>query len=123
MLKKPAVGLVLAAAVALAGCSAEDLPIVGRPAASFDGGNVKMADYQLRLKILQENYRKQTQSQGEQKYPSLDSPAGRQNETVLETEAEPGLVDAALSERPAPPPPRRGHKAGPHKPHRPFPPH
>src|SRR5258708_14713638 len=87
MLKKPAVGLVLAGAVALAACSTEDLPIVGRPAAAFDGGNIKMADYQLRLKVLQENYRKQTQSQGEQKYPSLDSPAGRQNETVLETEA------------------------------------
>src|SRR5258708_8681211 len=101
MLKKPAVGLVLAAAVALAGCSAEDLPIVGRPAAAFDGGNVKMADYQLRLKILQENYRKQTQAQGEQKYPAMDSPAGRQNETVLETEAVQDIVDAVLIERQA----------------------
>ncbi len=101
MLKKPAVGLVLAGAVALAACSTEDLPIVGRPAAAFDGGNIKMADYQLRLKVLQENYRKQTQSQGEQKYPSLDSPAGRQNETVLETEAVQDLVDAVLIERQA----------------------
>src|SRR5258708_18548307 len=60
-----------------------------------------MAVYQLRLKGLQENYRKQTQSQGEQKYPSLDSPAGRQNDTVLETEAVQDLVDAVLIERQA----------------------
>lgn len=101
MLKKPTSGLLLAAVVGLAACSAEDLPIVGKPAASFDGGTIKMADYQLRLKVLQENYRKQTQSQGEQKYPSLDSPAGRQNETVLETEAVQDLVDAVLIQRQA----------------------
>lgn len=101
MLKKLALGLGLAAIMALAGCSTEDLPIVGKPAAAFDGGNIKMADYQLRLKVLQENYRKQTESQGEVKYPSLDSPGGRQNETVLETEAVQDLVDAVLIERQA----------------------
>jgi parvulin-like peptidyl-prolyl isomerase len=97
----PVHGLLLAAVLGLAACSTEDLPIVGKPAATYDGGSVTMADYKLRLKVLQENYRKQTQAQGEVKYPSLDGPAGRQNEAVLETEAVQDLVDAALIERQA----------------------
>jgi PPIC-type PPIASE domain len=101
MLKKPVHGLLLAAVLGLAACSTEDLPIVGRPAASYDNGSVKMADYKLRLKLLQENYRKQTQAQGEVKFPSLDGPAGRNNEVILETEAVQDLVDAALIGRQA----------------------
>ena len=77
-------GLLLAAVLGLAACSTENLPIVGRPAASYDNGSVKMADYKLRLKVLQENYRKQKQAQGEVKFPSLDGPAGRNNEVILE---------------------------------------
>jgi hypothetical protein len=84
MLKKPVHGLLLAAVLGLAACSTENLPIVGRPAASYDNGSVKMADYKLRLKVLQENYRKQKQAQGEVKFPSLDGPAGRNNEVILE---------------------------------------
>jgi parvulin-like peptidyl-prolyl isomerase len=101
MLKTPVHGLLLAAVLGLAACSTEDLPIVSRPAASFNGGSIKMADYKLRLKVLQENYRKQTQSQGEVKFPSLDGPAGRNNEVILETEAVQDLVDATLIERQA----------------------
>jgi parvulin-like peptidyl-prolyl isomerase len=101
MLKRPVHGLLLAAVLGLAACSTEDLPVVGKPAASFDGGSIKMADYKLRLKVLQENYRKQTQSQGEVKFPSLDGPAGRNNEVILETEAVQDLVDAQLIERQA----------------------
>jgi parvulin-like peptidyl-prolyl isomerase len=101
MLKRPVQGLLLVAVLGLAACSTEDLPLVGKPAASFDGGSIKMADYKLRLKVLQENYRKQTQAQGEVRFPSLDGPAGRKNETILETEAVQDLVDAALIERQA----------------------
>jgi parvulin-like peptidyl-prolyl isomerase len=60
-----------------------------------------MADYQLRPKVLQENYRMQKQAQGEVKFPSLDGPAGRNNEVILETEAVQDLVDAALIVRQA----------------------
>ena len=101
MLLKPAYGLALAAVVGLAACSTEDMPVIGKSAATFDGGSIKMSDYRLRLKVLQENYRKQTQSQGEQKFPSIDSPAGRDNETTLETEAVQSLVDAVLVQREA----------------------
>jgi parvulin-like peptidyl-prolyl isomerase len=101
MLLKPINGLLLAVVVGLAACSTEDMPIIGKPAATFDGGSIKMSDYRLRLKVLQENYRKQTQSQGEQKFPSLDSPAGRDSETTLETEAAQDLVDAVLIQREA----------------------
>ena len=101
MLPKPAHGLLLAAVVGLAACSTEDMPIIGMSAATFDGGSIKMSDYRLRLKVLQENYRKLTQSQGEQQYPSIDSPAGRDNETTLETEAVQDLVDAVLVQREA----------------------
>jgi SurA N-terminal domain/PPIC-type PPIASE domain len=101
MLPKPVHGLLLAAVVGLAACSTEDMPIIGMSAATFDGGSIKMSDYRLRLKVLQENYRKLTQSQGEQQYPSIDSPAGRDNETTLETEAAQDLVDAVLVQREA----------------------
>jgi SurA N-terminal domain/PPIC-type PPIASE domain len=101
MLLKPAHGLLLAAVVGLAACSTEDMPVIGQSAATFDGGSIKMSEYRLRLKVLQENYRKQTQTQGEQKYPSIDSPAGRDNETTLETEAVQDLVDAVLLQREA----------------------
>jgi uncharacterized protein YkwD len=101
MLIRPAHGLLLAAVLGLAGCSTDDWPVIGKSAASFDGGSIKMADYQLRLKVLQENYKKQTQSQGEVKFPSLDSPAGRSNESTLETESVQDLVDAVLVQREA----------------------
>src|SRR3984893_12424123 len=101
MLLRPAHGLLLAAVVGLAACSTEDMPVIGKSAATFDGGSIKMSDYRLRLKVMQENYRKQTQSQGEQKYPSIDSPAGRDNEATLETEAVQDLVDAVLVQREA----------------------
>jgi hypothetical protein len=101
MLFRPGHGLLLAAVLGLGGCSTDDWPVIGKTAASFDGGNVKMADYKLRLKVLQENYKKQTASQGEAKFPALDSPPGRANETTLETEAAQDLVDAALVQREA----------------------
>ena len=101
MLFRPAHGLLVAAVLGLAACSTDDWPVIGKPAASFDGGSIKMADYKLRLKVLQENYKKQTASQGEAKFPSLDSPAGRSNETTLETESAQDLVDAVLVQREA----------------------
>lgn len=101
MLLRPAHGLLLAAVLGLAACSTDDWPVIGKTAASFDGGSVKMSDYQLRLKVLQENYKKQTASQGEVKFPSLDSPAGRASETALETESAQDLVDAFLVQREA----------------------
>ena len=101
MLLRPPHGLLLAAVVGLAACSTEDMPVIGKSAATFDGGSIKMSDYRLRLKVLQENYRKQTQTQGEQKFPSIDSPAGRDNETTLETEAVHDLVDSVLVQREA----------------------
>jgi hypothetical protein len=102
MLFRPAHGLlILAAVLGLSACSTDEWPVIGKAAASFDGGSVKMADYKLRLKVLQENYRKQTASQGEAKFPSLDSPAGRSNETTLETESVQDLVDAVLVQREA----------------------
>jgi parvulin-like peptidyl-prolyl isomerase len=101
MLLKPTHGLLLAAVFGLVACSTEDMPVIGKPAASFDGGSIKMADYRLRLKVLQENYRKSTLSQGEQKFPSLDSPAGRDNAAALETEAVKDLVDSVLIQREA----------------------
>lgn len=97
---RPVCGLVLAAVLGLAACSTENVPIIGHGAAGYDGGSVTMADYQLRLKVLQETYRKQTQTSPTQ-YPSLDTPAGRSNEVVLETEAVQDLVDAALIQRQA----------------------
>jgi predicted chitinase len=101
MLFRPAHGLLLAAVLGLAACSTDDWPVIGKPAASFDGGSIKMSDYKLRLKVLQENYKKQTASQGEAKFPSLDSPAGRSSETTLETESAQDLVDAVLIQRQA----------------------
>ena len=101
MLMRPVHGLLLAALLGLAACSTEDLPVLGKAAATYDNGKVTMADYKLRLKLLQENYRKQEQQQGEVKYPSLDGPAGRPNEAILETEAVQDLVDAALIQRQA----------------------
>jgi hypothetical protein len=101
MLLGPAHGLLLAAVLGLAACSTDDWPVIGKPAASFDGGSIKMSDYKLRLTVLQENYKKQTTSQGAASYPALDSPAGRANETTLETEAVQDLVDAILIQREA----------------------
>ena len=46
------------AVLALAGCSLEDAPLVGKPAASMDGHTISMSDYKLRLKVERDLYRK-----------------------------------------------------------------
>jgi parvulin-like peptidyl-prolyl isomerase len=56
--------LVLAAV--LAGCSLEDAPLIGKPAASMDGHTISMTDYRQRLKVEQDLYQStKTESQKE----------------------------------------------------------
>lgn len=56
----------IAALIALSGCSLEDAPLIGKPAASMDGHTVSMTDYRLRLKVEEDLYQdKRTTSQKE----------------------------------------------------------
>ena len=56
----------LVALAALSGCSLEDAPLVGKPAASMDGHTISMSDYRLRLKVEQDLYTNtRTESQKE----------------------------------------------------------
>ena len=60
-----AVGPLLAVA-ALSGCSLEDAPLIGKPAASMDGHTISMSDYRVRLKVEQDLYTStRTESQKE----------------------------------------------------------
>lgn len=52
--------------LALAGCSLEDAPLVGKPAASMDGHSISMSDYRVRLKVEQDLYKKTRTDQQEQ---------------------------------------------------------
>ncbi|GAC1331230.1 MAG: hypothetical protein NVSMB17_09180 [Candidatus Dormibacteria bacterium] len=47
----------VAAAAALSGCSLQDAPLIGKPAASMDGHTVSMSDYNLRLKVENDLYK------------------------------------------------------------------
>ncbi|MDQ6748722.1 MAG: SurA N-terminal domain-containing protein [Candidatus Dormibacteraeota bacterium] len=48
----------------LAGCSLEDAPLIGKPAASVDGHTISMSDYRQRLKVEQDFY-KQTRTEAQ----------------------------------------------------------
>ncbi|MEA2682452.1 MAG: SurA N-terminal domain [Chloroflexota bacterium] len=48
----------LAFAVLVAGCSLEDAPVIGKPAATMDGHTISMSDYRQRLKVEQDLYKK-----------------------------------------------------------------
>jgi parvulin-like peptidyl-prolyl isomerase len=47
----------LAVVVTMAGCSLEDAPLIGKPAASMDGHTISMSDYRQRLKVEQDLYK------------------------------------------------------------------
>jgi len=48
----------LAVAFAIAGCSLEDAPLIGHPAATTDGHSISMTDYRQRLKVEDDFYKK-----------------------------------------------------------------
>ena len=50
----------------LSGCSLEDAPLLGKPAASMDGHTVSMSEYRLRLKVEQDLYKTTRTDQQEQ---------------------------------------------------------
>lgn len=85
-------GLLVALTVVLGACSTDDLPLIGKPAASLDGHTVSMADYKTRLKLYQDAY-KLDQSAQPSPGPSLDSAAGKHTEQQLEDRAVRDLVD------------------------------
>jgi parvulin-like peptidyl-prolyl isomerase len=78
-----------------AACSTNDLPLIGKPAASFDGHSISVADYQTRLKLYQKLYDTQRKTSASPQ-PTLDSPAGRKSELSLEDRAVRDLVDEQL---------------------------
>ena len=49
--------LLVAVLLAVAGCSLQDAPLVGKPAATMDGHTISMSDYQARLKVEQDLYK------------------------------------------------------------------
>ncbi|MFN2465620.1 MAG: peptidylprolyl isomerase [Candidatus Dormibacteria bacterium] len=56
----------LALASVLAGCSLEDAPVIGKPAASTDTHSISMTDYRQRLRVEQDLYKDtRTESQKE----------------------------------------------------------
>jgi len=60
-----ALGL-FAALTVFSGCSLEDAPLIGKPAASMDGHTISMSDYRVRLKVeedLYQNTRTESQKQ------------------------------------------------------------
>jgi parvulin-like peptidyl-prolyl isomerase len=68
---------------------------VGKPAASFNGHQISMSDYQVRLKLYQHLYDAQRKGTASPQ-PALDSPAGRKSELSLEDRAVKDLVDEEL---------------------------
>ena len=86
--------LVMAAVVLLAGCSLEDAPLVGKPAASMDGHTISMSDYKARLRVEQDLYKKTKTDQQEQDIAIrslvdevlIDDEAGRKGLSVTDDE-------------------------------------
>jgi peptidyl-prolyl cis-trans isomerase C/foldase protein PrsA len=87
--------LVAAAVVFLAGCSTDDLPLIGKPAARMDGHTISMADYQTRLRLLRDDYNVTRQANPSQ-YPSLDSTDGKKIDEKFQNQAIQDLVDQQL---------------------------
>jgi parvulin-like peptidyl-prolyl isomerase len=87
--------LVAAAVVFLAGCSTDDLPLIGKPAARMDGHTISMADYQTRLRLLRDDYNVTRQANPSQ-YPSLDSADGKKIDLGFQNQAIQDLVDQQL---------------------------
>lgn len=85
--------LVLTAAVSA--CATEDLPLIGKPAAAMDGHTISMSDYRTRVQVLKSEYNLRRQ-QSPDRYPALDSQAGKTNQAQLEDQAIKGLVDEQL---------------------------
>ncbi|MGI8610622.1 MAG: peptidylprolyl isomerase [Candidatus Dormibacteria bacterium] len=66
-MKRPVLfSVLLATLLGLAGCSLEDAPLVGKPAASMDGHTISSSDYKVRLKVEQDLYKKTRTDQQEQ---------------------------------------------------------
>ena len=85
----------IAVLLALAGCSSQDFPLVGRPAATMDGHSIAMSDYNRRLHLY-EFLREKQGPQGGQKLPDLASAAGRGDKLKLEDRAAIDLVAEVL---------------------------
>ena len=85
-------GLLLALSLGLAACSTDDLPFIGKAAATLDGHTVSMSDYKVRLKLYQDAY-KLDQAAQPSPGPALDSAAGKHSEQQLEDRAVRDLVD------------------------------
>jgi parvulin-like peptidyl-prolyl isomerase len=78
----------------LSGCSLEDAPVIGKPAASMDGHTISMTDYRQRLKVEQDLY-KQTKTDSQLQEVAIKSlidevliadEAGRKGLTVSDDE-------------------------------------
>lgn len=95
MSRRPVYALVAAAVVFLAGCSTDDLPLIGKPAARMDGHTISMADYQTRLRLLRDDYNVTRQANPSQ-YPSLDSADGKKIDLGFQNQAIQDLVDQQL---------------------------
>ncbi|MFY9613803.1 MAG: SurA N-terminal domain-containing protein [Candidatus Dormiibacterota bacterium] len=95
MSRKPVYALVAVAVLSLAGCSADDLPFIGKPAARMDGHTVSMAEYQTRLRLLRDDYNITRQANPSQ-YPSLDSTDGKKIDQNFQNQAIQDLVDQQL---------------------------
>jgi parvulin-like peptidyl-prolyl isomerase len=95
MSRKPVYALVAAAVLTLAGCSTDDLPLIGKPAAKMDGHTISMSDYQTRLKLLRDDYNVSRQNNPSQ-YPALDSTDGKKIDQQFQNQAIKELVDQQL---------------------------
>ena len=95
MSRKPVYALVAVAVLTLAGCSTDDLPLIGKPAARIDGSTVSQADYQTRLRLLRDDYNVTRQSNPSQ-YPALDSTDGKKIDQDFQNQAIKDLADQPL---------------------------
>ncbi|MFN2464561.1 MAG: peptidylprolyl isomerase [Candidatus Dormibacteria bacterium] len=57
---------------AISGCSLEDAPLVGKPAATFDGHSISMSDYRVRLKVEEDLY-KGTRTEAQKQAAAIQS--------------------------------------------------
>ncbi|MHB8507108.1 MAG: peptidylprolyl isomerase [Candidatus Dormibacteria bacterium] len=85
----------IAMVLALAGCSTQDLPLLGHPAASMDGHTISMSDYDARLNLYKV-LRLRQDAQGGARLPDLESAAGHSDKLRLEDKAVGDLVEEAI---------------------------
>jgi hypothetical protein len=86
----------LALSLLTTACAGPTLPFGEKPAATFDGGQVSMAAYQVRLKLYQHLYDRNRTTTPGTPAPALDSTAGHAQEVRIEDRAAADLVDEAL---------------------------